>query len=681
MSAASGTVDTERARPAEAIAGWAQRNAWNLGLLASLVVLLVFTRLIQPSYGAPGVQGLAISVLPLALAAVAQAIVVIVGRDRPVDRLDDGADRTSSPPSSCRASREEFGVVVVVGVLLLGLVLGAINGSLIVLTRVPDIVVTLAMSFVWAGFALLVLPTPGRRLGEVAARSRRRVARQRVDPEGGGRARSSSSRSSGSRSAARRSGCRCTRSAATGWRRSGAASRSVGRRSLAYALTGPVRRARRPGADREHRASARPVPGPYTLLSVAAVVLGGVSLAGGRGGVFGPILAVIILQLIRTDMTFLNVNTNLATVAPGRDPDRRGHARQPGPDPGERGDDRVAGTANERSPLADRPWLAGALPRPADRSRCSACSPSSSSSATSSARGSWVAEWVGVILRAAVPLAILAGCQTLTMLTGGIDLSVGAVASMAGFVVASFVGRRRDAGGDRRRARSPRRWPGSSTAIGVGVFRVHPLIMTLGMSLVVLGLANVWQLQSVADRRRASRRASARSGRGRRSASCRTASSSSSRSPRSSCSACGGPATAGCSMRSATTRSRRACRAPGRGRSWSCCTSSRRCWPRSPGSSSRATRTSPACRSWTRAVLPSVAAAVIGGTSILGGRGGYGGTIVGALILTVLSVAALVARLPGGRPPDPVRGDHRPRRGRLHARHRRDLTDACGAAA
>jgi ribose transport system permease protein len=36
-------------------------------------------------------------------------------------------------------------------------------------------------------------------------------------------------------------------------------------------------------------------------------------------------------------------------------------------------------------------------------------------------------------------------------------------------------------------------------------------------------------------------------------------------------------------------------------------------------------------------VLPSVAASVIGGTSILGGRGGYGGTIVGALILTVLS--------------------------------------------
>ena len=35
-------------------------------------------------------------------------------------------------------------------------------------------------------------------------------------------------------------------------------------------------------------------------------------------------------------------------------------------------------------------------------------------------------------------------------------------------------------------------------------------------------------------------------------------------------------------------------------------------------------------------LLPSVAAAIIGGTSIFGGRGGYSGTVVGAIILTVL---------------------------------------------
>ena len=105
--------------------------------------------------------------------------------------------------------------------------------------------------------------------------------------------------------------------------------------------------------------------------------------------------------------------------------------------------------------------------------------------------------WCGVILRASVPLAILGGCQTLTMLTGGIDLSVATVASMAGFVTATFV-------------HSPGGWvqgmvialaaaalAGLVTGVGVGVFRVHPLIMTLAMGFVVLGFANVWQLRMV----------------------------------------------------------------------------------------------------------------------------------------------------------------------------------------
>ncbi len=39
--------------------------------------------------------------------------------------------------------------------------MGAINGALIVVSRVPDIVVTLAMLFVWEGVALLILEAPG----------------------------------------------------------------------------------------------------------------------------------------------------------------------------------------------------------------------------------------------------------------------------------------------------------------------------------------------------------------------------------------------------------------------------------------------------------------------------------------------------------------------------------------
>jgi ribose transport system permease protein len=49
-------------------------------------------------------------------------------------------------------------------------------------------------------------------------------------------------------------------------------------------------------------------------------------------------------------------------------------------------------------------------------------------------------------------------------------------------------------------------------------------------------------------------------------------------------------------------------------------------------------------------LLPSVAAAIIGGTSIFGGRGGYAGTIVGALILTVLNSILTLLDVP-----EPVR--------------------------
>ena len=107
-----------------------------------------------------------------------------------------------------------------------------------------------------------------------------------------------------------------------------------------------------------------------------------------------------------------------------------------------------------------------------------------------------VTEWIASTLRAAVPLAILAGCQTLVMLTGGIDLSVAATASMAAFVTASLL--------DQLGLAVAILVPvviavviGAINGIGSGVFRVHPLIMTLGMGLVVFGAANAWQLLTV----------------------------------------------------------------------------------------------------------------------------------------------------------------------------------------
>jgi ribose transport system permease protein len=314
MSASVGTVDVARARPVDLVVSLIRRNVWTIGLIGLLAVLLIFTKMIQPRYAAVQVQGLAISVLPLALAAVAQAIVVIGGG---IDLSIGSMMALTSVVSAVlmKDQSPEYAVLVLLGTLVLGLVLGAINGGVVVVSRVPDIVVTLAMSFVWAGFALLVTPRPG---GAAAPWLKELVLGSLLIewipkalvlllvmvaivwiPVSRSRIGLSIFAIGSNQLAAFRSGV------------------PVGRtKFFAYVLTGLFSAL----AGLSLTASTgvgTPVPGPYTLLSVAAVVLGGVSLAGGRGGVFGPIVGVFVLQLIRTDLTFLNVNTNLAVVAQG----------------------------------------------------------------------------------------------------------------------------------------------------------------------------------------------------------------------------------------------------------------------------------------------------------------------------------------------------------------------------
>jgi ribose transport system permease protein len=255
--------------------------------------------------------------------------------------------------------------------------------------------------------------------------------------------------------------------------------------------------------------------------------------------------------------------------------------------------------------------------------------------------GSMGPQFIGITLQAAIPLALLAACQTLAMLTGGIDLSVGAVASAAGFVVATLdpnIG----LGAALLIALIAAAVAGTINGIGVGVFRVHPLIMTLAMSLVVLGLANAFQLavvktsSGVPDPIRSIGADTLggvlpyslivfvpvaaliilglrRSGYGR--------------------------------MLFAIGDNPIAARLSG-GRAWQVLLVLYIISAVIAAIAGILISGFTNVASVTLAdvyVLPSVAAAVIGGTSILGGRGGYGGTIVGALILTV--VTALLGNL------------------------------------
>jgi ribose transport system permease protein len=92
---------------------------------------------------------------------------------------------------------------------------------------------------------------------------------------------------------------------------------------------------------------------------------------------------------------------------------------------------------------------------------------------------------------------MLAACQVLTMLTGGIDLSAAVVATVAGFVVATvtpILG----APSAVAIALGAALLVGLLNGIGVAFARVHPLIMTLGTGLIATGCLQVYQRSVIA---------------------------------------------------------------------------------------------------------------------------------------------------------------------------------------
>jgi ribose transport system permease protein len=253
--------------------------------------------------------------------------------------------------------------------------------------------------------------------------------------------------------------------------------------------------------------------------------------------------------------------------------------------------------------------------------------------------------WVANTVKFAIPLAILAGCQTMTMLTGGIDLSAATVATMAAFIVATQV-TVHDPATAMLIALVPAVLIGLANGIGVGIFRVHPLIMTLGTSLIGTGVLQVYQRTVIATGSEVPE-ILAWLGTGR---------------------TYGFPNALVLFLPLAalimfTLRS------TGFGRLLY-----------AVGDNERATRIAgvlywqvilalyvlsgllagiagllyvglikaPSLSLAEPLLLPSVAAAVIGGTSMFGGRGGYAGTIVGALILTILTTLLTVLQMPEG---------------------------------
>jgi ribose transport system permease protein len=293
-----------------ALARWARSDSWTLGLIVIFVALFIFTKFLRPTYG---LDALAIASLPVAFAAAGQAIVVISGG---IDlSIGSVMALTNVIAASLLLSYPELSIPIVIAVMLIGLLIGAINGVLVVVSRVPDIVVTLAMLFVWAGAALLVLGTPGGAsapwLREISSGTLGidLVPRALVVllvivgavwiPLRRSRLGLSIYAIGSNQLAAFRSGVNVQST-----------------KIAAYALTGFF--ASLGGlALTASTGIGTPIPGPYLLLSVAAIVLGGVSLAGGRGGLLGPIVGIYILGIIRADLTFIGMEPAFSTVIQG----------------------------------------------------------------------------------------------------------------------------------------------------------------------------------------------------------------------------------------------------------------------------------------------------------------------------------------------------------------------------
>jgi ribose transport system permease protein len=241
--------------------------------------------------------------MPLLIAAIGQTFVVLTGG------IDLSVGSIISLTNSVAAvyMRDSLGAILAWSglILLLGGVAGAVNGILVAVGRIQPILVTLASLSIWAGVALFVLPQPGGAIPPgftavlagnawsvipasavtlgvlivfwmVFRRTELAVSLYAVGDD---------------ERSARANGVPVVWAKVAAYTLSGLFSALAGLYLSAVTTSGDATT----GAI-------------YTLTSIAAVVLGGVSLFGGRGSATGSMAGAFVLTLIVNILFFANVN-------------------------------------------------------------------------------------------------------------------------------------------------------------------------------------------------------------------------------------------------------------------------------------------------------------------------------------------------------------------------------------
>lgn len=292
-----------------------RRQSWNIAIIF-LALFLGLWRISQlPQFGAYEARTFILGILPIALLSMGQALIIIGGGIN----LAIGAEAVLINVLSARfmeGTDFKTSVMLALFFLLVGAGVGALTGWIISASGIADIVVTLATSFLLVGVAMFVMPEPGgginQTLSELIAgkdpnfipplvwlilpiiliwiplyRSRLGIAMYSIGSN---------------KDAAFLSGVNVNLTRVKLYAIGGLFA------ALSGIVTTGVTLSSSPFASISNTA---------TLNSVAGAVLGGVSLAGGVGGLVGPVIASLVLFFIPTILLGFGIDPSYSQIVTG----------------------------------------------------------------------------------------------------------------------------------------------------------------------------------------------------------------------------------------------------------------------------------------------------------------------------------------------------------------------------
>jgi ribose transport system permease protein len=270
-----------------------------------LVLLIIVNAILQPTFFSYQVFKLNfMTFTPLILVSLAQATVILVGA---VD-LSIGAGISLVTVVMASLMKDSTPSILLIALLGVGvaLFLSLFNGFFIGYIGPPPLIMTFATSTVWFGIALLIMPTPGGYIPEAYYSLYGKslggflpvpvlvllIAIAFCLLLGRLRAFRHLYAVGGSEAAARASGIRVTATKVFAFLVSGVFTAMAALCVVGQTATGDARSGQ-----------------GFTLNSVAAAVIGGISFAGGRGSYVGAIMGGIILGLLINIIYFANITS------------------------------------------------------------------------------------------------------------------------------------------------------------------------------------------------------------------------------------------------------------------------------------------------------------------------------------------------------------------------------------